>query len=67
MVFLFFIFAIFLVFGQQAVGKMTVGHELEKITDLKLFHKSYDDYIKINNTNLSALEVATMIKAQFNL
>jgi hypothetical protein len=27
-----------LVFGPQAVGKMTVGHELEKITDLKLFH-----------------------------
>ncbi|MBP0725492.1 AAA family ATPase [Bacillus sp. RG28] len=27
-----------LVFGPQAVGKMTVGQELEKITDLKLFH-----------------------------
>jgi hypothetical protein len=27
-----------LVFGPQAVGKMTVGHELEKITQLKLFH-----------------------------
>jgi AAA domain len=27
-----------LLFGPQAVGKMTVGHELEKITDLKLFH-----------------------------
>jgi hypothetical protein len=27
-----------LVFGPQAVGKMTVGHELEKLTDLKLFH-----------------------------
>jgi len=25
-------------FGPQAVGKMTVGYELEKITDLKLFH-----------------------------
>ena len=25
-------------FGPQAVGKMTVGQELEKITDLKLFH-----------------------------
>ncbi len=25
-------------FGAQAVGKMTVGQELEKITDLKLFH-----------------------------
>ena len=27
-----------LIFGPQAVGKMTVGHELEKITHLKLFH-----------------------------
>lgn len=27
-----------LVLGPQAVGKMTVGHELEKITPLKLFH-----------------------------
>jgi len=27
-----------IIFGPQAVGKMTVGHELEKTTDLKLFH-----------------------------
>lgn len=27
-----------LLFGPQAVGKMTVGQELEKITGLKLFH-----------------------------
>ena len=27
-----------IIFGPQAVGKMTVGHELEKITSLKLFH-----------------------------
>jgi hypothetical protein len=27
-----------LIFGPQAVGKMTVGQELEKITPLKLFH-----------------------------
>ncbi len=27
-----------LIFGSQAVGKMTVGQELEKITELKLFH-----------------------------
>ncbi len=26
------------IFGPQAVGKMTVGHELEKVTNLKLFH-----------------------------
>jgi hypothetical protein len=27
-----------LIFGPQAVGKMTVGQELEKLTKLKLFH-----------------------------
>ncbi|WP_110113508.1 AAA family ATPase [Bacillus sp. CGMCC 1.16541] len=27
-----------LLFGPQAVGKMTVGQELQKLTDLKLFH-----------------------------
>lgn len=27
-----------LIFGPQAVGKMTVGYELTKITELKLFH-----------------------------
>lgn len=27
-----------LIFGPQAAGKMTVGQELEKITELKLFH-----------------------------
>jgi len=27
-----------LLFGPQAVGKMTVGYELEKLTELKLFH-----------------------------
>ncbi|WP_342556276.1 shikimate kinase [Paenibacillus sp. FSL R7-0652] len=27
-----------MIFGPQAVGKMTVGHELTKITELKLFH-----------------------------
>lgn len=27
-----------LIFGSSAVGKMTVGQELAKITDLKLFH-----------------------------
>ncbi len=27
-----------IIFGPQAVWKMTVGHELEKITKLKLFH-----------------------------
>ena len=27
-----------IIFGNLAVGKMTVGQELAKITDLKLFH-----------------------------
>lgn len=27
-----------IIFGPQAVGKMTVGQELEKLTGLKLFH-----------------------------
>ncbi|HDR7606865.1 TPA: hypothetical protein QCX41_004389 [Bacillus mycoides] len=27
-----------LIFGPQAVGKMTVGQELAKLTDLKNFH-----------------------------
>ena len=27
-----------IIFGPQAVGKMTIGQELEKITNLKLFH-----------------------------
>ena len=27
-----------IIFGPQAMGKMTVGQELEKITKLKLFH-----------------------------
>ncbi|USB33403.1 AAA family ATPase [Paenibacillus sp. YPG26] len=27
-----------IIFGPQAVGKMTVGHELERLTGLKLFH-----------------------------
>lgn len=27
-----------LIFDPQAVGKMTIGQELAKVTDLKLFH-----------------------------
>lgn len=27
-----------LIFGPQAVGKMTVGQDLAKLTDLKIFH-----------------------------
>lgn len=67
-----------LIFGPQAVGKMTVGHEIEKITDLKLFHNHMtidsneneikkENYIRINNTNMSAEEVANLIKERFGL
>lgn len=31
-----------LLFGDAAVGKMTVGQELTKITDLRLFHNHKD-------------------------
>ncbi|GGA15578.1 hypothetical protein GCM10008018_70410 [Paenibacillus marchantiophytorum] len=27
-----------IIFGPQAVGKMTVGHELEKVTGMTVFH-----------------------------
>lgn len=33
-----YIMKLVLIFGPQAVGKMTVGQELQKITELKLFH-----------------------------
>ncbi|HEV7702228.1 MAG TPA: AAA family ATPase [Candidatus Paceibacterota bacterium] len=37
-----------LIFGPQAVGKMTVGHELEKITNLKLFHNHMSIELVLN-------------------
>jgi hypothetical protein len=37
-----------LITGPQAVGKMTVGHELEKITDLKLFHNHMSIELVLN-------------------
>ncbi|MBP1925630.1 hypothetical protein J2Z76_001489 [Sedimentibacter acidaminivorans] len=93
--------------GDAAVGKMTVGQELMKITGLRLFHKrnitenrlkhkaskqdiensnqrlinddrkyrcvsnddeiQFENYIKIDNSNLSPELVAKMIKECFNL
>ncbi len=32
-----------IIFGPQAVGKMTVGQELEKITNPEIVSQSYDD------------------------
>ena len=37
-----------LITGPQAVGKMTVGHELEKITNLKLFHNHMSIELVLN-------------------
>ena len=31
-----------IIFGAGAVGKMTVGQELAKITDLRLYHNHMD-------------------------
>ena len=50
-----------LIFGPQAVGKMTVGQELEKLTDLKTFHNhmtidlvsSFFDYSTKGSTTVS--------------
>ncbi len=47
------------IFGPQAVGKMTVGHELEKIKER--------NYIRTNNTNPDAAVVAQKIKETFKL
>lgn len=83
------------IIGPQAVGKMTVGQELSKITGYKLLYNhmtielvrlifDYDkkvytkmnsliryeifkNFYKINNTNISAENVAKMIKEKFNL
>lgn len=66
-----------LITGPQAVGKMTVGQELEKITNLKLFHNhrpnslegeiKEKNYLRINNTDLDPTTVAQKIKEKFNL
>jgi shikimate kinase len=39
------------IIGDAAVGKMTVGQELAKITDLRLFHNQLN-YRKISNNRL---------------
>lgn len=67
-------------FGDAAVGKMTVGQELAKITNLRLLnvdknHRfvslpgeiTFENYIKIDNSELPAKTVAKMIKERFNL
>ena len=70
-------------FGDAAVGKMTVGQELAKITDLRLFHNHmtiepvifesfdgeipFENYIKIDNSDLPPESAARMIKERFDL
>ena len=39
------------IFGPPAVGKMTVGQELEKITNLKLFHNHMSMEVVLNFFN----------------
>lgn len=69
-----------MLFGNAAVGKMTVGQELMKITDLRLFHNHMtiepgeiaeklgiapERYLRIGNEHLSPEEVAAMIADHF--
>jgi hypothetical protein len=51
-----------IIFGPQAVGKMTVGHELEKITDLKLFHNHMTIELVINFFDYETPEAKRLIK-----
>ena len=46
------------ILGDAAVGKMTVGQELMKITDLRLFH---------NNMTIELEDASRMINEIFNL
>jgi len=48
--------------GPQAVGKMTVGHELEKITGLKLFHNHMTIELVINFFDYETPEAQKLIK-----
>lgn len=48
--------------GPQAVGKMTVGHELEKVTDLKLFHNHMTIDLVINFFEYETPEAQRLIK-----
>ena len=45
-----------LITGPQAVGKMTVGQELEKITGLKLFHNHMSIELVLNFFNYGTLQ-----------
>lgn len=51
-----------IIFGPQAVGKMTVGHELEKMTDLKLFHNHMTIELVISFFDYGTDEAKKLIK-----
>lgn len=51
-----------IIFGPQAVGKMTVGHELEKATDLKLFHNHMTIELVLNFFEYETPEAQGLIK-----
>ena len=52
--------------GPQAVGKMTVGQQLETLTDLTLFHNHMTIDL-VDNTHRSAEQVAQQVKSHFKL
>jgi len=67
-----------ILFGPPAVGKMTVGKELADLTGLKLFHNHMTyklnsdgdffyraNYLKLDNTQLTAVEAARQIQSHF--
>ena len=51
-----------IIFGPQAVGKMTVGHELEKITGLRLFHNHMTIELVANFFNYSTPTGKKLVK-----
>ena len=47
-----------IIFGPPAVGKMTVGYELAKITGLRLFHNHMTIDLVLNFFDLESLNSA---------
>ena len=56
------VMSLVIIFGPQAVGKMTVGHELEKITDLKLFHNHMTIELIVSLFDYETPEAQRLIK-----
>src|SRR6478609_1796542 len=50
------------IFGPQAVGKMTVGQELAKITELKLFHNHMTNDLVSHFFDYSTKEGKRLVK-----